>query len=277
LCDGCTVPRVRKLIVPIVALALVGGLAACGGDDDEAGETGGDDFASQAEAICIEGAEAAREVNLEFGYATKSDDLIEATETLLDARQAALTDFEALEPPEELADAYDEYIAAREDVVATTEERLAALEDGDTAAVEASDGAFEEAVDSMEAAGADLELEACAGILPDDDAEAVEEVLLEYSTTTDAAVICEPGGISAEAFVEGGFGGVEPCLDQQHKLASEPDTLPEDIDVTKVSGIDDIAATIEYEEVGGAAEGEPLSAQLVYLDGEWKLFSVFAG
>ena len=102
-------------------------------------------------------------------------------------------------------------------------------------------------------------------------------MLLEYSTTTDAAVICEPGGIATEAFVEGGFGGVKPCLDEQQKLASEPSSLPDDIEVTKVSGVDDIAATIEYEEVGGSAEGTALSAQLFYIDGEWKIFSVFGG
>ena len=99
-------------------------------------------------------------------------------------------------------------------------------------------------------------------------------MLYEYSTTTDPAVICEPGGIATEIFVEGGFGGVDPCLDEQSKLASEPSSLPEDIEVTKVSGVDDVVATIEYEEVGGSAEGVPLTGQIYFVEGDWLLYSV---
>ncbi|HYH62928.1 MAG TPA: hypothetical protein VD766_13755 [Solirubrobacterales bacterium] len=267
----------RKLIVATIVLALTGVAAACGGDNGDSGETGGDDFAAQADAICIEGAEVAREANLELGYATKPEDLTERSERLLESRQAALDELEALEAPADLAGAYDEYVAARQNLVDATEELIAALNDGDTAAVEAADAAIAKAVKMMESAGAELDLDACAGVLPDDDAQAAEEVLLEYSTTTDAAVICKPGGIATETFVEDGFGGVKPCLNEQHKLASEPDSLPDDIEVTDVSGVDDVAASIEYEEVGGSSEGTSLSAQLFYVDGAWRIYSVFGG
>ena len=258
----------RKLVVAIVALTLAGGIAACGGDEEE-------DFATQANAICTEGAEVAREINLELGLESATEDVIEFNERLLEARQAGLTDLEALEPPADLSDAYDEYLAAREDLVSATEENIAALEDDDTAAIEAADAAVEEAVGAMESAGAELDLDACAGVLPDDDAQAAEDVLREYSTTVDPEVICGPDGISTEAFLENILGGEENCLEGQEEIVSDPDQLPEDIEVTDVSGVDDIAATIEYEEVGGGADGTAFTAQLFYIDGEWKIFTVF--
>ncbi len=259
----------RKLIVPIVALALAGGVAACG--DDESGdsgsgdstaqdETGGsDDFATQAEAACVGGAEAIREINLELGYARADDDMIEYLEQLLEARQSVVTDLEALEPP---ADARRRLRRVpggapeprRRDRRRHRRQRGWRPGCGRRRSDAGDRGSRQKRWRQI---GAELGIDACAGVVPEDDAEAAEEVLLEYSTTTDPAVICEPGGIATEIFVEGGFGGVDPCLDEQQKLASEPSSLPDDIEVTKVSGVDDVVATIEYEEVGGSAEGDP--------------------
>ena len=264
----------HKLIASIAALTIAVGAAACGGDDDGGDSESGDDFASQAAEICIEAASGVRDVNLELGYATMEEDLIERLERVLEVRQQALVDLQALEPPAESADAFEGYLAAREDLVAATEPELAAREDDDVRGAEDAVADATEAAEQIDKTGADVGVDECAGILPNDDAQAAEDVLREYATTADPATSCSSDELVTEIYVEEGFGGVEVCEEQQEQLQENPGQLAEDIKVAKVTGVDDIVATLEYEDEGGEFDGLPSQAQLFYVDGAWRIFSI---
>ncbi len=112
----------------VISLAL-GGVAACGGDDDDSEALSLDDFVSQADAICAE-----METELDaageeaFGSATELPSEEELTafvdDEVIPRVQSQIDAISALEPPAEIADDVD-------DLIETAESELEALKDND--------------------------------------------------------------------------------------------------------------------------------------------------
>ena len=74
-----------------------------------------------------------------------------------------------------------------------------------------------------------------------------------------------------EIFLEEGFGGVEACTKEQKDIE---DDLATDIKVSEASGVDDVVAVLEYEDVGGRFDGLPTTTTLYYVDGAWRIYSI---
>jgi hypothetical protein len=264
----------QKVVALIAVLAVSAGIAACGGDDsEEPADSGTDDFATQANAICSDGAGEAAQVYLELGYSAEEEDVIELRERIRTIRADALAQLEELEPPGEVAEAFDKSLAGRQYVIDAMEDEIAALEKGDEAGAEKAAAKASEAAGAINDSSEEAGLEDCAGVLPDDDAQAAEDVLREFATTADPATSCssEGEGLLTEIFLEEGFGGVDACTKEQKDIE---DDLAMDVKVSHASGVDDVVAVLEYEDVGGRFDKLPTTTTLYYVDGAWRIYSI---
>ena len=264
----------QKVAALVVVLAVSAAVVACGGDDDEeVADSGADDFPAQADAICNEGAGEAAQVYLELGYSEEDEDVIELRERVRAIRADALAQLEELEPPAEVAEAFERSLSGRQYVIDAMEDEIAALEEGDTAGAEKAATKASEAADAINESGAEAGLEDCAGVLPDDDAQAAEDVLRAFATTADPATSCssEGEGLLTEIFLEEGFGGVEACTKEQKDIE---DDLATDVKVSEATGVDDVVAVSPYEDVGGRFDKLPTTTTLYYVDGAWRIYSI---
>ena len=264
----------QKVAALIAVLAVSAAVAACGGDDsEEAADSGADDFATQANAICNEGAGEAAQVYLELGYSAEEEDVIELRERVRTIRADALAQLEELEPPADVAEAFERSLTGRQYVIDAMQDEIAALEEGDKAGAEKAAIKASEAADAINEAGEEAGLEDCAGVLPDDDAQAAEDVLREFATTADPATSCssEGEGLLTEIFLEEGFGGVEACTKEQKDVE---DDLATDVKVSEATGVDDVVAVLQYEDVGGRFDGLPTTTTFYYVDGAWRIYSI---
>ena len=263
-----------RLLAVFGTIAVLG-IAACGDDDSGGSEDSGDDFVTQLNALCEEGTQRVIDNNLELGYSQDPKDQIELGERVVEAREEITAGIEELEPPEEDAETFDEMVAARKDLIALAEDRVAAVKKNDQEAIAANTKATEEASDLEDAASAELGAEICDGELPEEDAQAAEDTLREFATTADPETSCNSDtGLVTEPYLKQGFGGVEACEGEQQKLEDNPKDLAEDIEVTDVTGVDGMAATIEYEDAGGLYDGQPSTATVYYVDNGWKIYSI---
>lgn len=263
----------KRTTAVVGTLVLIATFAACGSED----EPEGDDFAGQANSICTDAATQIATTNLEEGYEMDEKDVIERIGTILPIREQALADLEALEPPSDQAEAYEQFLANRADQVDATRAQLEAYEAGDQKEIEKISAELGDAADASEESAAEVGgLDACAFELPTDDAQAAEDVLREFATTADPATSCDTEGLVSEPFLEDGFGGAEACTKEQEALTKNPDQLADDVEVSDVRGVDDVAAILEFEDVGGKFDGEPSTATLYSVDGEWKIYSISA-
>ncbi len=258
----------------VVALLLTGALAACGGDDDDSGSEG-EDFASQASAVCIDAGDQIADINLDLGYDQDEQDTIKKVTAVSSVREQVLADLEALEPPTDQAEDFDAYLAERQETIDLVEPQLRALEVGDEEQIAAAGAMVQASSDKAQKAAAELGLEGCDSELPSDDADAAEDVLRVHLTTADPATSCNSDELVTEPYLVEALGGVEACKRLQKRDANNPDALPTDIKVTSVEGTDGVSAFIEFEDVGGKFDGEPATATLYFDDG-WKIFSINA-
>ncbi len=210
---------------------------------------------------------------LELGYSAEEEDVIELRERVRAIRADALAQLEELEPPAEVAEAFERSLTGRQYVVDAMEDEIAALEEGDKAGAEKAAIKASEAADAINEASAEAGLEDCANVLPDDDAQAAEDVLRDFATTADPATSCssEGEGLLTEIFLEEGFGGVEACTKEQSEIE---DDLATDVNVSEASGVDDVIAVLSYEDVGGRFDKVPTTTTLYYVDGAWRIYSV---
>ena len=257
----------------LAVLALSLGTAACGGGG-ESGDSEGADFLTGLNAICEDSTREVIENNLELGYATDPKDQLESAKTILESRANATDEMKELEAPQADAKAFNEFLAAREDLVAVSKERVTALEEGDEEALAKNAAAAEKANAAENQAAAELGTDLCDDELPEEDAQAAEDVLREFSTTADAETSCDPEALVTETFLQDAVGGVEACEKEQEALTKNPKDLPDDIEVKNATGVDGLGAVLEYEDVGGIFDSEPTRATLYYLDGSWKIYEL---
>lgn len=261
----------------MVAAAWVLGLAAACGEE-ESGESGGEsgeDFLASVSSLCIESSETVRDANLELGYSQDPKDQTKLANLVTEKRAAITDEIAALEAPEENADAFADYVEVRKEYVTADQARAKAVKSGDPAKIEKANEVFSKTDKAEDKAAEDLGAEGCDGVLPQDEAQAAEDALREFSTTADPATSCDfKEGLVSEPYLKEGFGGVEACEAEQKRLRADPSLLPKDIDVEDVTGVEGVAATIDYADVKGEYADEPSTAILYNVDGGWKLFSI---
>lgn len=270
----------KRLGAVLCAALMAGALVACGGDDD--GSTAGstdtapraEDFAAQANAVCVEANQDLVEVNLDLGYLTNARIEAEQAEQLLLIRERTLSALSRLEPPVDQAETFDQYLNERRELVDATEALQVASESGDRDEVEEADADVTAALRGAVNTAEDLGLDDCEGVLPDDDAEAAEAALLAF-LNADPAESCSTEGAITAVFLES-LGGITGCEKLQVETVPNDGRGADSFAVTGAKGINDAIASLEYEEVGGGRDGERAEATLYCVDGEWRIFSIFA-
>lgn len=143
--------RLLALLFPLV-LAL----AACGGGGDDRLST--DELREQADAIC---AEYERQLD-DLEEPDNFEELVAYAEDASAALEDGLADLRELEPPEELEENYDAWLATGDDAVDRIEELRAAAEDEDQAAIETLFESADESDEESDQLARDLGLEECS-------------------------------------------------------------------------------------------------------------------
>jgi len=258
--------KFRRLVVVLVAVMAALIITACGGD--ESGDTG-DDFASQADGVCIDQAEQLRDLALEREVQPFDEEtVVAAYEEITPVMDQAQADLEAIEPPEDLSSDYEKFLSARADRIEAQEEAMAASAKGDSKGYEAATAEVAAAVEESEKVAAKMGFTACASILSEEDRAAVEEAEQALAAATDPEEICNE--IFLPQLIEQAFkGDVEKCLN---------DPLIDDEvkqEYSEFSGVDGVRAEVTLQIVEGAPElkGTNLQDTWYYVDGEWRLYS----
>ena len=246
-----------KSFICTIALVPAITLVACGGGDDDSG----DDFTAQADAICVDSAERINAVFAEQGTPADAEEAAAVDAALLDSRVQEIEALEALEPPEDLAGGYEDFVAARSEIRAGEELRQAANEQGDQQAAEDAAAYIDEAFAAADDAAEDIGLEACAGILPTDEEDAARAAAEQFFTAATAEELKTACEQATDAYIDA-IGGLEVCHEP-----GEPTT----IEISDVSGVSGITAEVSFVPNGGPEDGQDLRAFFVYQDGEWKV------
>ena len=247
----------RGLAGLAVGVALL--FAACGDDDSDA-----EAFVADADAICTTLAEDELAAYAAVPGPALSPEYLEEVAGL---RAEAIADLEALDPPEDSAGGFDEYLATLEQANAVVDDAIDAVADDDLdALLDARAEARELRLEANET-GAGIGFVACAGVLSDADAEEITETL-ELSIDPGAArELCRER--ATETFIAARFASVADC-----ERAQGAGTTAETVTVTELQGVEGVSANVLAElgdADGGSAEYE---ASLAYEDGVWKLNSI---
>ena len=257
----------KKMVA--IACAFAGmGIAACGGDSDE---DSGDDFAAQADQICLEAQRETVEIARRLGPVTSDEDVIPRIEQFTPVREQAQADLEALEPSEDVAPAFDRLLALRREHLERSQQELKLRKSGDVAAAARLGAKSSRLQEQEDAAAEDAGLTACARILPDEDAEQAKETITVLETSDDPDLCTET--MTAEG-VEALFGGLEACEEAQQGL--KPSELADSVDFEEISGLEGVSASVVGTVNGGTLDGDHAKYEMIYEDGTYKVNTVFA-
>jgi hypothetical protein len=254
------VPRSpRILLATLATAATVALLAACGGGEDE-----GEEFASAADAICVEGAE--RDLAIQAGQEGSGPEASARFLADLGASRARVaTELADLPVADELAEGRDELVASRQRAVDAILAGEQAAQDEDVAAYESSRARARTIGDEGDALAAELGLAACARALPAAERQEIGSLLRLTVDVERAQELCAER--ATKRFVADRFASVSECVSAQSEQPAA-----DRIEITDLSGTSEVFATA-YVELSGPDGSEPLEyeAGLVYEDGLWML------
>jgi hypothetical protein len=258
-----------RLALAILATACAAAaLAACGGGGD--GDGAGQDFAAQANEACADATRGVVDANLRVGVPITAKASYQEIKAQIPARAEAVRQLHRLQAPEGQEDLYRRFVAERGEQVAANSAQVQAYQAGDDAAGDRADERAGKAVESGQALARRLGLEACALQLPPDDAKTVKALVREYAVDRAPKRVCSEDLVLRE-FLEVGYAGTKACFRFQHVHADE---FADDVTFDKVQGLDNVAAIIDFKDVGGKYDGVPTTATLYYVGGSWKVFYV---
>lgn len=249
--------------IAALAVAPVLVLAACGDDDDRSAN---EEFIAEADAGCVETSRESNELYAKEGLPASFEEDVELLEKRLPISEEGVERASTVEPPEELADDYDEYLAERETFIDLLRQQLQVGQAGDEAAYIEFRGRLEDSSDVIDEAGRWVGLGACAQVLPEEQAEDVRAVIEDTATTGDPAHCTED---YTENYVEAG-GGLEQCKSGE----SEAENQAESVEISDVKGVDEVYAIATAMPTGGSADGQELLVELVFEDGRWKIDAI---
>jgi hypothetical protein len=199
------VPALRY--AALIAVVPVLALAACGSDDEpDPGE-----FVAEADAACLDTARAVAKARADTEVPQSPAQAAAVIDAELPERIEGLGRLQALEPPEQLAVTWAEFLAIEEERVVAQEQGLAAANREDEEAFADYQLRYERLSDRLADVGAAVGLQDCAELLPPagqrDVAEAVEKLL----TSFDSERVCNE--VVTERFLDAFYGNVQSCVD----------------------------------------------------------------
>ncbi|MEK6276409.1 MAG: hypothetical protein AABM29_00115 [Actinomycetota bacterium] len=260
----------KSLALTIVAAAaLAGGLVACEGDGG-GGDGGGskDEFADRANQICTETTRGIVEAALKIGPDTNERQTAELVGAQRPARERGQAKLRRLQPPVAQRQRFARFVALRDEQIEASRRQAEAAEKGDQETAQRTSEQASAAYGTSQKVAGELGLDACALRLPADDATAARAVVKEYETSRDPPRVCRDLVLPQQ--VEVGFGSYEGCVQFTRERAE--DFFATDVKFISASGVDDVAAIIVFEDVGGKYDGVPTQGTVYYVDGRWKIF-----
>ena len=264
----------RAVFLILLCLLSAGLIAACGDDDDGDGGSEAEEFIASADEVCTNAAEEALANPLPTP--TSAEEGVPYLETLIERRKNTLAELEDLgEPPSEIADEWDQYIAIVEQRVQFIQQGLKLARQG----VEPTDPRFASSVGKA----SDLEQEgneimeglgstACAQVLTPEDRKEIVEFVTFWETEPFEPGTCDQ--YNTEDSIDVAFGSLAECEKAQRDLRENPEQLTKSLKVVDVEGIAEVTATVDATLTGGANDGSTLRYTVVYEDGNYKMDSV---
>lgn len=248
----------RPIVAAVLLAVALGLLAACGGEQDAADGSGGEQasFVEQADAICVDASERFVEVTRE--PVTSPEEGAELDEETIELREEATERLAELDPPADLEADYNAFLAADRELTDLNRQLAEAFADGDRQEANRLLGELNRTEDEVESGAADMGLTACAGELPEEELVEVGSTAREFFTSTDPAICRE---LVTDKFVEEVYGNVEDC--EREIGRREP---PDEVTTSDASGAGP-AASVEAQLPGG----ETVDVFLVQEDDGWKV------
>ena len=253
---------IRFAILPIALLAIAG-ITACGSSS----EPSADDFRAETDEICTEQVVAFQKVEDKLGSSTTLEEEAKMQTQLMPLRQKSLAELEEVEAPEDAAKQFDRYLDIRRELADLRKQQLKLLEKGDEEALDPVNEKISDLNDELDVVGEEAGLQACASVLPKDQAKEAEAVVEEVALTTDPKRVCRE--LVTQNYLDTGFeGSYEVCAKFQRE---ESENFADDVKVESVSGVADTSATVQITEKGGMYDGEESTWVLRHEGGQWKV------
>jgi hypothetical protein len=244
-------------------------LASCGDDSEDEGDGGGD-FVTQADALCTDAARDRIATQQEVPE-SEQEALAQLAEQQ-QIRERYLRELEALEPTEDAADAYREFLDHRREVLETAAREPALIRQGvapDEPRYQELIASLDESGEAAESAAADAGLEACGGVLPESEKEKVVDIVTEFETKP----LDDCREFATAAAIEELFGGLKAC--QRTQKNPPPEGFTKRVQIQEVRGIEGVSAGVKAALSGGVADGQEVEYVLHYEDGTYKVAAVF--
>ena len=254
-------------VLAVLATATTFALAACGSDDED----DGDDFVSEADAVCIDQASQLRDLALEReGPPLDAKTAAAAYEENVPVLEQSQADLEAIEPPSDQSDNWDEYLSLRQERIDMSQQVIDAVASGDTEAADEIAPKISPIVDEYEGIAEEMGLQACAAILPEDQVAAVEAAEQDAAASEDPEFYCEEFLLPQARRLQFGTDDPQKCIDEPNSGEALS------VEVSDVTGVDGVSAsaTVEFPDAEKNLQG-PFEDDLYYLDGAWKLYASF--
>jgi hypothetical protein len=254
--------RLARFFLPLIALLAVVGISACGSSEPSA-----EDFRAEADEICTEQVRSFQKVEDELGSSTTVEEEAKLQKRLAPLRKDSLAQLEEVEAPEEATKDWDRYLEIRRKLNDLRAKQLDLLEKGDEEALVALTAKISDLNDELDEVGEDAGLQACASVLPDDQAKEAAAVVEEVALTTDPKRVCRE--LVTQNYLDTGFkGSFEECAKFQRENADE---FADAVKVGEVEGVADTSASVHITEIGGTYDGEETVWVLRREGGKWKV------
>jgi predicted small lipoprotein YifL len=243
----------------LIAILALFALAACGSEEEpDPGE-----FVAEANSICLD---TARQVTRERTDTEVPQSPAQAATVIdaeLPARIEGLSRLQALEPPEQLASNWVQFVALQEQRVVAQEQGLSAAQREDDEAFADYQLRFERLSDDIAEFGVLLGLDACAELLPPagqrDVAEAVEKLL----TSFDSERVCSEA--VTERFIDAFYGNVQNCID------TRPAPTAVSLKLLDSGGVASTYAFVDVEVTDFRGEKRQIRVELTFVGDAWRV------
>jgi hypothetical protein len=240
-------------VVPLLALA------ACGSEEQpDPGE-----FVADADAICLDTARAAARARADTEVPQSPAQAAAVIDAELPARIDGLSRLRELEPPEQLAPTWAEFVAIEEQRVMAQEQGLSAAQQEDEESFADYQLRYERLSDRIAEVGGAVGLAACAELLPPagqrDVAEAVEKLL----TSFDSERVC--GELVTERFLDAFYGNTQNCV------ATRPAPSAVSLKLLDSGGVASTYAFVDVEVTDFLGVKRQIRVELTFEDDTWKV------
>jgi hypothetical protein len=234
-------------------------LAACGSDEEpDPGE-----FVAEANETCLDTARQVARARADTEIPQSPAQAATVIDAELPARIEGLSRLQALEPPEQLASNWVQFVALQEQRVVTQEQGLAAAQREDDQAFADYQLRFERLSDDLAEFGTLLGLEACAELLPPAGQRDVAETVERLLTSFDSERVCTEA--VTERFIDAYYASVQNCID------TRPAPTAVSLKLLDSGGVASTYAFVDVEVTDFLGEKRQIRVELVFDGGTWRV------